>query len=143
MVREPSKMQTSHRVGALNASTLSASRFANSRFDVLGLALSKPPTYAPRRNPLLPVPPYLNPFLLFRSHTARCPLPSSLRGACWPLPSRGGRRIQNLGRLTMYDTPTRASPVPRSIFANLKMTPRQLCADVCFFISDSAQRSSY
>ena len=35
-----------------------------------------------------------------RSHTS---LPSSLRGACWPLPSRGIRRIQNLGCL--FTTP--------------------------------------
>ena len=72
----------------------------------------------------MPVPPCLNPF---RLSCSRRSLSSSLRGACWPLPSRVIREIQNLGRLT--------------ICANLKMTPRQVCAEVCFFMSSNNKNS--
>ena len=95
---EPGKMQTSNCVGKLHASILSASRFANRRFWRPWIGFLQASDLRTSRNPLLTDPPYLNPFHMSRSHSS---LPSSLRGACWPLPSRGIRRIQNLGCVTV------------------------------------------
>ena len=69
-----------------------------------------------------------------RNHSS---LPSSLRGACWSLPNRSFRRIQNLISAVLVQTRCKSPSAHTS--KNTKTTSR----GSSFFISDCSQRTSY
>ena len=122
--REPGQMmETSYSVRKRQASIVIASRFATRLFDVIGMAFCQASHLRTSPKSLLARSAMLDPPFVSQS-------PHSGLFASWrllPLPSTSIPRFLTLGHLSIFEAPTRAGPVPKSLCASLRMTPRELC----------------